>query len=424
VMPTIDPSTISFSDFSGQYTAPDIEDEPEECTLPALPDLTIPLLPRDLNSVDTFCRFNLNPVPAQPPVFPPKLLLPPIPCPEGISFTSTVSITGTGAAVGSISIDLTGGPCGWEIVGGGNIDVPPPPCPDGMSFDGSVSIQVQGNGASTLDANGNPGPIDIQLTGGPCNWQLVGGGVIVIPPFEAESSASGGAGSAPCEDCTTSCCDMQTAIEDFYTGTGITNPDGSTRSTPLVGDVITFCNFTYTIFAYPATGSNCAGIGGCLPASVIQVIDIFSNTFSAVRTNSSCPSTPFFVVVNAAGDHITCLTGTLQTALNPSALLSISNLNTSLSISTNDQVYLEIDVSSLTATSASINTGSGFDPTLDPWSPGSVTENDGGTPPNQTVARYLIATITGGVSTQVCQTNLIMMNTCVNDEAAIYPIPV
>jgi hypothetical protein len=418
-MPTVNTSEINFDTFTTNYIPVDPSGEPEECNLPALPSLDIPLLPRDLTTVDEYCRVQLQVNPPVPPFFPPRIQLPQIPCPEGSSFSSSVSITGTGSASGSISLALLGGPCSFDLVGGGNIFVPPIPCPDGMDFSGSINIAVEGNGSSTKDANGNPGPISIQLIGGPCDWRILGGGTIVIP----SPSSGGGSGNdvaADCLDCTATCCDVRTNIENQYATLG---------TTPQKGDIVNVCVAVYEVVGNPNPTSTCDM--SCPDISGALVIDfvVDSITYYARQISCKCIHTPFFVVLNPAGDHITCLTGTLQYEFGGSDV-GIINLNTSLSINMSDNVWLELTVAGYTVAAAQICTdnalgpsGVSFDPTATPWTSGSTLEQDSSVPPVQTYARYPIASLASSISTQQCYNNLVAADMVIVGKAAVYPTP-
>lgn len=96
-----------------------------------------------------------------------------------------------------------------------------------------------------------------------------------------------------------------------------------------------------------------------------------------------------------------------------------------------DTVYLQCPVTTLEpgnslVTSQSV-TGTFTNQTSTTWATGAFVQNDGGTPPNQTFFRIKLGTVTTGpkgpVYTPSCTSNLVIANTAINGDAAIYPHP-
>jgi hypothetical protein len=271
-----------------------------------------------------------------------------------------------------------------------------------MSFSGSPYILVEG---AKVTGNTGGNVISFALTGGPCNYQLVGGGTIVIPPPE---DTGGGGSDTPgaCQPCTATCADITSAIENAYSTKG---------TTPVAGDIIDLCNFVYQVIDNAT--STCPNTIKVVPFTVASI------NYLARQLSTKCPSTPFFVTMNSDGTQATCTTGTLGYGPFTTGI-SITGLNEAQDVADGDLVYLEITISSLAVTAASIVMDSSFNPSATAFTTGSITEDDGASPPNQTIARYPIAQISGTNSIQSCFTNLSMYNMSINGIAAIYPVPV
>lgn len=100
-----------------------------------------------------------------------------------------------------------------------------------------------------------------------------------------------------------------------------------------------------------------------------------------------------------------------------------------MAVTNESKIYLEVTLSNGIPTSATVkSTGAGatFDVDADSWTSGSIVEDDGGNPPQQTVARKLIAEVTvEGTSVFVEQHvvgSLTMCPCMIAGSAALYPM--
>jgi len=392
---SVNVSSIDFNagntGYQAAYITPDPSCQPAECNLPAL-------ITNDLNVSGVLttpqggCKYTFNNVFPIPPIHIPKININ-IPCPQGVTFESAITIVGSGSASTTGSISVVGGPCNFVIGGIIDINVPTIPCSSGTNFSSSVS-------------NDPTQPNSLNVVGGPCNFALVG------------NIGGGGGGNdvaATCLDCTATCCQVRTNIQSRYSTLG---------TTPKQGDIISLCNFVYEVVGSPSPTSTCDG--SCPLASTTQVIDftVEEITYYARQISNNCPKTPFYVVLSPSGASLTVLPGNLS-QFPTSSSISITSLNTSISsINSNDLVWLELTVSGLSPTAAKICTTNNLGPSGIVFSSPTIAQFDGSTPPNQTYAQYPIATITSSISLQSCFNNLNIVNTAIGGNAAIYPEPV
>jgi len=98
----------------------------------------------------------------------------------------------------------------------------------------------------------------------------------------------------------------------------------------------------------------------------------------------------------------------------------------------NDTIWIEVNVGSLTCSQLVVRSyGMGFSDytTSQYWTEGGLTENDGATPPNQTILRKVIAVFVAGdqgqptLAQSLTTTNLGIFNVPLQGQAAIYPYP-
>lgn len=157
---TIDPDSIDFnageSGFTSAYIVPDVSCQPAECSLP-------PLIVNDLVVGGTLtsplggCKYTFESIFPSPPIYIPKPIIPIPPCPQGVTIETAVTFTGTNGATVTGGISVIGGPCNYLIGGIVNVDVPPVPCPNGVSF----STQTGGTGPLSIVG----GPCNFALVG-------------------------------------------------------------------------------------------------------------------------------------------------------------------------------------------------------------------------------------------------------------------
>lgn len=145
----IDLTTLDFnSDSAGfkvAYLPVNPATEPAECELPALAPADLILVPQSLTSLDAACKFTFPTVVPIPPVFIPPVTLPTIACTEGSSFTSNINISGIGGTTAYGSITMTGGPCDFALVGDIQIQSVAPSC---MAESVNLNWPVIGGGQS------------------------------------------------------------------------------------------------------------------------------------------------------------------------------------------------------------------------------------------------------------------------------------
>lgn len=93
------------------------------------------------------------------------------------------------------------------------------------------------------------------------------------------------------------------------------------------------------------------------------------------------------------------------------------------SISDGDFVWLEVEFDEDgEPTGASIEHGeAAFDPSALPWESNSILEDDGETPPLQTIARKLLAYYNDGALTQCVDRDQVLLDCIINGRAARYP---
>jgi len=199
------------------------------------------------------------------------------------------------------------------------LDVPCPPCPDGMTFSGSPTISIEGNGASTLGPTGDIGPIQFTLTGGPCHYQLIGGGTIVMPPIP-QPPASNNDTPGTCLDCSADCSAIATAIEAAYTAKG---------TTPKQGDAIDLCVFVYEVVNNATTT--------CPTTINVVQFTVGGDNYCARQISTKClDNFPYQILFNGSG-NVYLYTGTvnqtLTTALNTPITPSGSTQYVTLTIS-------------------------------------------------------------------------------------------
>jgi hypothetical protein len=105
---------------------------------------------------------------------------------------------------------------------------------------------------------------------------------------------------------------------------------------------------------------------------------------------------------------------------------------TPFSGSTEDKVWLELGISpsgEVTQATIYIDSDGTFDTSADAWGDNAYVEANGSTPPAQTKARKLIATLTqnqddGTIDVfQHTTTNLVVQSMCINGQPALYPVP-
>jgi hypothetical protein len=285
----IDITTIDFNTGGSGYSSDFKIDDPTTwpngaCTLPDLLPLDLPTLNNDFTTLNSDCKYNFPNILPIPPVFIPTPEIN-LPCPTGYTFNSNVSFTATGCTTFGGNLGIVADPsqpCGYTLQGGIVLDVPCAPCPDGMSFTGAPSISVRGNGASTLGPTGEVGPITFQLTGGPCNYTIVGGGTIVLPKLPPMPQV-GNDRPGTCLDCTASCDEIAAAIEASYTGSTI----------PMLGDIIDLCVFTYEVVGNPQPATTC-------PTShKVVVFTVSAVDYTARMVSTTCPvmACPFDMTV-------------------------------------------------------------------------------------------------------------------------------
>lgn len=88
-----------------------------------------------------------------------------------------------------------------------------------------------------------------------------------------------------------------------------------------------------------------------------------------------------------------------------------------------DDIWLEVTVSGNTATAATIKHGAAFTG-ASAWSTGSYVEQDGASPPSQTLARRLLGTLDAtGAIRQATSTHLLMRWANISGRPALYPMP-
>jgi hypothetical protein len=109
-------------------------------------------------------------------------------CPDGITASGTSSIRGTGMASGSVELSIENdGECGILLFGDGDIHVPEVACKDGITASGTATITgtglAQGSSTISLSESGN------------CGITLSGGGTIEVPD-QGWCSNVDGSGSA------------------------------------------------------------------------------------------------------------------------------------------------------------------------------------------------------------------------------------
>lgn len=104
--------------------------------------------------------------------------------------------------------------------------------------------------------------------------------------------------------------------------------------------------------------------------------------------------------------------GNVNTPTPPS--IASNGINGWISVNNDDYIWLEVTISSGNVTKAEIKSGAEV---------GSVVENDGQTPSNQTYARKVLAKIVDDFAEQYVTTNLVMQDMCINGESALYPVP-
>jgi len=128
--------------------------------------------------------------------------------------------------------------------------------------------------------------------------------------------------------------------------------------------------------------------------------------------------------------------------LNSSLLLSsnlfdntpITGLNTWFNLLANDTIWMRATVSGYVVTPGTPtihsfgNGDTDYNPTAAPWTTGGIVENDGASPPNQTLFRKVIAVSTADVNgkpsiKQYVTTDMVIKNIFLTPEPAIYPYP-
>lgn len=417
----IDSSTIQTTaggNFTSKFSSTDTSTWPDgSCPAITLPPLNLPVLTPTFTTVQPDCKYQFNLIPPIPPVFVPRPQIN-IPCPLGYTFKSDLIFKASGCATinGNLNIDIdptSGDSCSYVLKGGVNIDVPCPPCPNGITFTGTPSLTVSGPGLSTTGPDGRPGPIQFSLTGGPCNFTLTGGGGIVNSGGGSASFQSG-----TCLDCASgNCTNIATNLAAAYTST-----------TPQVGDTISLCHYTYQVVsATSSTCPDSIRVVNFVVSGTTYYAQLINTdcpnpvtpfwVFVGSGTNVGKISVYWnsYLSSTASGGSNISITN-----------LSTSSTPTWLTAANGDNVYLQLTIASFAVTVAEIICDSSFDPTLDPWTgDGSYLVQDPSSF-EQIQAKVWIAKIsTDGsgnlASSQRLFNNLVMQNVCVNGYPAVYP---
>jgi hypothetical protein len=123
-------------------------------------------------------------------------------------------------------------------------------------------------------------------------------------------------------------------------------------------------------------------------------------------------------------------TGFLFTDFSTNTSFSVAGLNEPIKYNGADIVWLDITISSGSVSAITIKTNTsntgGFDITLPAWDSSGKSYVSKDSSNNQTNAKILLAKYDPSGSpafTQLVNSNLVMMNMCINGYPAIYPIP-
>lgn len=178
-----------------------------------------------------------------------------------------------------------------------------------------------------------------------------------------------------------------------------------------------------------ATGSNVIGgvhaadtstTSAPTPPSAVQI-----GPFT-IEYGTNPGGTTYFVIVK--------LNGVILNTDGSNVTLTIPGTGGKFNLDGNDTLWLEGSVSSLATSSIAIksygNSDSGLTNPNAYWETGSLTENDGALPPNQTIFRKVLATFVAGgtgqpvLTTRQTTTNLQLFIVPLLSESALYPYPI